>query len=179
MPIMHQKHSLLVGASISINLSTSQLDSSELVEWFFPIAQKDFLGRHTLIAEIPESAIMTITGARFMAISRLHDMDIGIHLDHFGCNAFPFTTLTSLPFTMIKIDRSLVKNLSKELSSDLLVSSTIMLAHHLNMKIGAVGVEEPWQAAMLKAQNCDTMQGHLTSKPMTAEQLIEWFAGKK
>ena len=114
-----------------------------------------------------------------MAISRLHELGIGLHLDHYGCCSLPFTTLNSLPFSMLKIDISLIQNMSKEISGDLLINAAIMLAHHLDLKVGAVGVEMPWQAAMLKAQNCDTVQGHLTAQPMAAEQLVEWMKNLK
>lgn len=160
---------------IAVNLSISQLDAPKLVECFKLIADRDFLGKHRLITEIPEAAITPVSGTRFMAIAKLHEIGIGFHLDHFGCCTLPLTTLTSIPFSMLKIDISLIHNLSKEVSSDLLINAAIMLAHHLGMKVGAVGVETPWQAAMLKAQTCDIMQGHLTAQPMTSEQLVEWL----
>lgn len=159
---------------IAVNLSISQLDAPNVAECFDSIAQKEFLGNHSLFVEIPETAITPITSARFLTISKLHALGIGFHLDHYGCNSLPLTTLMSVPFSMLKIDKSLIQNLSKELPSDLLISAAIMLAHHLGIKVGAVGVEAPWQAAMLKAQNCDTIQGHLTAQPMTAKQLVEW-----
>lgn len=163
---------------ISVNLSTTQLDAPNVIEWFEPIAQKDFLGDNSLVVEVPEEAITPISGSRFMTLAKLHDMGIGLHLDHFGCCALPLTTLCSLPFSMLKIDMSLIQNMSKEVSNDLLISAAIMLAHHLGMKVGAVGVETAWQAAMLKAQACDTMQGYHTVQPMTAEQLIEWLRNR-
>lgn len=161
--------------NIAVNLSTSQLDASNLVECFAPITSADFLGLHRLMAEIPEAAITPISGARFMAIAKLHELGIGLHLDHFGCCSLPLMTLNSLPFSMLKIDISLIQNMGKDLSEDLLINAAIMLAHHLGLKVGAVGVEEPWQAAMLKSQSCDIIQGYLATKPMTAEELVGWL----
>lgn len=164
--------------AIAINLSVSQLDAPNLIEWFMPIVNKDFLGAHSLVVEIPEAAITPISGSRYMTIGKLHELGIGLHLDHYGCCSLPLMTLTSLPFDMLKIDLSLIQTLNKELSNDLLINAAIMLAHHLDIKVGAVGVEEPWQAAMLKAQDCDTMQGYLTAQPMPAETLVGWLARK-
>lgn len=161
--------------SVAINLSSTQLDAPDLIECIAPIAQRELLGPHQLVAEIPEEAITPISGARFMAISKLHELGIGLHLDHFGCCALPLTTLNSLPFSMLKIDISLIQNMSKEISNDLLINAAILLAHHLDLKVGAVGVEASWQAAMLKAQSCDTMQGYLTAQPMTAQKLAQWL----
>jgi diguanylate cyclase (GGDEF)-like protein len=161
---------------IAINLSVSQLDAPNVVEYFTTIADQDFLGEHSLIVEIPEAAVTSMTEERFLTISKLHALGIGFHLDHYGSSSLPLATLTSVPFSLLKIDQSLIQNLSKEMSSDLLISAAIMLAHHLGMKVGAVGVETPEQATQLKAQNCDTMQGHLTASPVTAEKLAEWLA---
>jgi len=161
--------------SIAMNLSISQLDAPDLVEGLIAIAQEDFLGYHRLAVDIHEEAIMPLSGPRFMVLAKLHEMGIGLYLDHFGCSALPLTSLCSLPFSMLKIDMSLIKSMSPEISENVLIGAAIMLAHHLGMKAGAVGVEKPWQAQTLKAHACDVMQGFFTVQPMMAEQLVEWM----
>lgn len=161
--------------NIIINFSATQIDSVDLLEWIAPIAQKDFLGRHRLIAEISEATVMSISNARHATLSALHEMGVGLHLDHFGCCALPLTILTSLPFSMLKMDMSLIHNAAPEASSDLLISTAIMLAHHLKIKAGAVGVEHAWQAEILKAQHCDSMQGYLVAEEIASEQLAQWL----
>lgn len=161
--------------NIAINLSISQVDAPDMLEWITPIANKEFLGHHTLAVEIAEEAIVPISGARFMALAMLHDRGVSLHLDHFGHRSLPMTTLCSLPFSLLKIDRTLIQNMNKEIPTDVLISTAILLAHHLGMKAGAVGVEEQWQARALKAQSCDVIQGFLTMEPMTAGQLVSWL----
>lgn len=160
---------------IAVNLSASQLEAADLAAWFSPIAQREFLGRHHLIAEIPESAISPMSDAGLAAITALHEQGVALHLDHFGCSSLPLSVLVSLPFSMVKIDISLIRNLSRDMPEGLLIDAAIMLAHHLGLKAAAVGIEAPWQAALLKERDCDMFQGHLSAQPMTAERLVEWL----
>ncbi len=160
---------------IAVNLSISQLDAPDLIEWFTPLTQKDFLGCHSLAVEVPEEAVASLSQSRFMTLGKLNEMGIALHLDHFGRGSMSLTALHSLPFSLLKLDISLIKNMSQEVSGDVLIRAAIMLAHHMGMKAGAVGAEASWQAQALKEQDCDIIQGFLTVKPMTGEQLVKWL----
>lgn len=163
--------------SIAINLSNSQLDAPDLKEWLAPIADKHFLGDYQLAVEISEDALNTSSEERFLALAQLHQMGIALHLDHFGRAACCLSALHALPFSLLKLDLSLMKNMNNEIAgnSDVLLKTAIMLAHQLGMRAGAVGVETPWQAETLKSCAGDCMQGFLTSEPMNATQLIKWL----
>jgi EAL domain-containing protein (putative c-di-GMP-specific phosphodiesterase class I) len=63
----------------------------------------------------------------------------------------------------------------KETSANVLIRAVIALTHQLGMKVGAVGVEEDWQAKMLRGQGCDAMQGAYMTQPIPAKQLGEWL----
>jgi EAL domain-containing protein (putative c-di-GMP-specific phosphodiesterase class I) len=159
---------------IAVNLSVSQLEAPDIFDKFAPIAHPVFLGSHRLAVEVPEEAVSQLTQPLFTTLARLSDMGIDLHLDHFGRSNLSLSALHSLPFSLLKLDISLVKNMSSEASGDVLIRTAIMLAHHLGMKAGAVGVEELWQTNALLAQSCDVMQGFLTMPPMTAEQFAGW-----
>jgi diguanylate cyclase (GGDEF)-like protein len=163
---------------IAINLSVSQLDAPDLSEWLAAVARQDFLGSHRLAVEIPEEAVTSLSEQHYATIIKISAMGIGLHLDHFGRGSLSLTALHSLPFCLLKLDMSLIKKMSGDVSGDVLIRTAILLAHHLGMKAGAVGVEMPWQAAMLKAQACDTMQGNLTVPPMSAEALAKWLVNR-
>ena len=169
----------LPALTIAINLSISQLDSLDLIDELSTIAQEDFLKPHRLAVDIHEDAITPISGPRFMALAKLHEMGIALHLDHFGCSALPLTALCSLPFSLLKIDMSLIKAMSNQVSENILIGAAIVLAHHLGMKAGAVGVETPWQAQTLKAHGCDVLQGHAIVQPMAVQQLMDWLKEAK
>jgi diguanylate cyclase (GGDEF)-like protein len=160
---------------IAINLSVSQLDSADLLQWIEPVMKGEFLGKHKLAVEIPEEAIVSLSEPRFKMLAKLSEMGIALHLDNFGRGAFSLAALNSLPFSLLKLDMSLIQNMNAEVSSDALIHTGIMIAHFMGMKVGAVGVETPWQEQKLKTQNCDIVQGFLTVKPMMAEQFLEWL----
>lgn len=164
---------------IALNLSISQLEAPDLLDILQDLATEELLGNHRLAVEIPDEAISPITESRFLTLAKLHELAIGLHLDHFGMGSLPLTGLCSIPFSLLKLNIALTKNMSSDVAENVLINAAIMLAHHLGMKAGAIGVESPWQADMLKAQNCDTMQGYLTVHPMNAAQLIDWFKTNK
>jgi EAL domain-containing protein (putative c-di-GMP-specific phosphodiesterase class I) len=164
--------------TVAVNLSLSQLDSADLHSWLAPLTKSDFLGEHKLAVEIPEEALSSLNQSRFIALAVLIKMGIDLHLDHFGRGSFSLAALHSLPFSLLKLDMSLISAMSNEVSGDVLIGAAIMLAHQLGMKAGAVGVETPWQAQALKAQRCDALQGFLAVSPMTAEELSDWLQKK-
>lgn len=159
---------------ISLNLSAAQLDAKNLIPSLLTIAKSDFLGEHRLAAEIPEQAIAQISGARFMTLAKLSEMGIELHIDHFGRNILPLTTLCELPFSLLKIDGLLIKDMSRRQSENISIAAATSLAHQLGMKIGAVGVEEEWQHDALKSYSCDGMQGFIANNAMSAEQFMGW-----
>lgn len=160
--------------AIALNISASQLDAKNLIPCLMTIAGSDFLGEHHLAAEIPEQAIAQITGSRFMVLAKLSEMGIDLHIDHFGRNVLPLTTLCELPFSLLKLDNLLIKDMGKRQSDNISISAATSLAHQLGMRIGAVGVEEEWQQATLKSHSCDIMQGFVTTNAMSAEQFMGW-----
>lgn len=160
---------------VAINLSESQLDDPRFLEWITPLAQKDFLEGHRLAAEISEEAILKISGTRFMTLAKLHELEIALHLDRCATNALPLTVLTSVPFSLMKVDASLVQKLNNDVSERVLISSVIILAHHLGIQVGAVGVETARQMEWLAEHACDIVQGLYTAEPMTAQQLAAWI----
>ena len=161
---------------ITLNLSTSQLDDPGLLDWISPIAQTEFLGDHRLVVEIPEHVLISLSESRHMILKRMSDMGIGLHLDHFGRGALSLQTLLSLPFTMLKLDLSLIQGMVDDMEGDVLIGAAILLAHQIRMKVCAVGVEIPWQLDLLKKRRCDAIQGYFTAHPMPAAELVQWLA---
>ena len=161
--------------NITLNLSTSQLDVSEITKWLAPLAQKELLGKHRLAVEIPEEAVALHSPMRIAVLNKISQMGIELHLDHFGRGSLSLTALHSLPFCVLKIDTSLIQNMSNIHEDNILIRAVILLTHHLGMEVAAVGIENPWQMKELVKQGCDRIQGFLLARPMTAEELVEWL----
>jgi diguanylate cyclase (GGDEF)-like protein len=160
---------------IAINISANQLDSPDLLGWLAPLAREEFLGTHRLVAEIEGSVITQLNETRVQTLIKLKAMGIALHLDHFGCHPISLQTLGALPFSLIKLDMSLIHKMDSQMSGNKLIRLAIEMAHHLGIKAGAVGVETPWQIHALKTHQCDVMQGYMIARPMTVHQLADWL----
>jgi EAL domain-containing protein (putative c-di-GMP-specific phosphodiesterase class I) len=79
--------------------------------------------------------------------------------------------LRSFPGASIKIDRSFVRNVCSERHDAAIVRSLIVMAHNLNLKVIAEGVETAEQLEFLRDNHCDAVQGYLISRPMPAEDI--------
>jgi EAL domain-containing protein (putative c-di-GMP-specific phosphodiesterase class I) len=80
----------------------------------------------------------------------------------------------------LKMDQSFINNLNMSPKDELIISGIIKLAHSLNMKVIAEGVESNQQLSYLREQGCDGVQGYLISKPVSADEFIErvWLSTK-
>jgi EAL domain-containing protein (putative c-di-GMP-specific phosphodiesterase class I) len=104
-------------------------------------------------------------------LKAIHDMGVNIAIDDFGTGYSSLAYLGRLPVDMLKIDRSFITAMTEETESMAIVSTIISLAHSLNLKVIAEGVETEEQTRFLKLLKCDEMQGYLFSRPLPLEQL--------
>ena len=100
-------------------------------------------------------------------------MGIQISLDDFGTGYSSLSHLTGLPINTVKIDQSFVKDIPNHSNQAALASAIISVAHRLNLKVIAEGVETAEQLAFLRSQECDEIQGYLFSRPVPAEVFTE------
>ncbi|MBU6269575.1 MAG: EAL domain-containing protein [Sphingomonadales bacterium] len=130
-------------------------------------------GRLTL--EITESAVLADAGQAVAALEKLAAMGIRISIDDYGTGQSTLAYLKGLPASEIKIDKSFVTGLAESRSDQLLVESTIHLAHGLGYKVVGEGVETAEVRDMLASYGCDTVQGWHTGRPMPLRQLIAFM----
>lgn len=96
------------------------------------------------------------------------------NLDDFGTGDSGFAHLESVPVDKLKIDRSLIAKISNSHDDSPIVSSTIILAKRMNLKVVAEGVETREQMVHLKVSGCDIAQGYHLSRPIPADQVSEF-----
>ncbi|MBJ3813604.1 EAL domain-containing protein [Shimwellia pseudoproteus] len=99
-----------------------------------------------------------------------------IHLDDFGTGYSSLAQLTRFPFSAVKLDRSMVRNVHRTPQAQSLIKAIIAVASALEMEIIAEGVETPEEDAFITACGIRLRQGFLFARPMTAPQLAEWLA---
>jgi EAL domain-containing protein (putative c-di-GMP-specific phosphodiesterase class I) len=125
--------------------------------------------------EVTESVLMPRPEETRTILATLRALGVRLHMDDFGTGYSSLNCLHSLPMDVLKIDRSFVHNVSLRRDYAAVINAIVALAHNLNMKVIAEGVETADQAAMLCALECDEAQGYFFAKPMSpvdAEKFI-------
>jgi EAL domain-containing protein (putative c-di-GMP-specific phosphodiesterase class I) len=126
--------------------------------------------------EITESVVMENPEDTAVTLRQLSNMGIGLSIDDFGTGYSSLSYLKKFPIDALKIDRSFVMDITHDLDDATIVKAVIALAHSLNLKVTAEGVETEDQLNFLHRQKCDFLQGFLFSKPISADDLEKIIA---
>ena len=155
------------GHVISVSVNTTLAD---LLDEAFPDEIEEALSSRglrgeALKIEVTESSIMADPDRVSAVLARLRLLGVKIALDDFGTGYSSLTHLRQLPVDRLKVDRSFVTQMCREPTDAAIVYATIQLAHKLNMKVIAEGVEDEatWQA--LTELQCDAIQGYVLNQP--------------
>ena len=170
---LHADGTVLV---LSVNLSTRDLMDQDL-----PAKLEALLLRHRVPAEafcleITESAIMDDPQRALGTLNRLSAMGFKLSIDDFGTGYSSLAYLKKLPVDELKIDKSFVMSMERDLDDAKIVRSTIDLAHNLGLTVVAEGVENAKAWDLLRDLRCDQAQGYHMGKPMPAAEFLPWSA---
>lgn len=163
---------------IAVNLSPRQFRSPDLVMLIEKAISDYQLSSNNLELEITEGVLMSGHSYIDTALARIHSFGIGIAMDDFGTGYSSLSYLRSYPFDVLKIDRSFVADITKDSADRALIKATIAMAHSLNLKVVAEGVETEEQLAFLSNLHCDYAQGYLFSKPLCIDDMREYLASQ-
>src|SRR5262249_32939603 len=150
----------------------------------FTLRLSALLARHGLdprhlTLELTETAALAGSGEGFDMIGRLRDIGVRIAIDDYGTGLSTLEYLKKIPATEIKIDQSFVKGIADSRSDRLMVQSTIGLAHSLDRKVVAEGVEHREILDLLIDMGCDIAQGYAVGRPMSLESLTKRLASER
>ncbi len=153
--------------SMSVNISGKQFSNPELVRDVQEILRETRIPPGRLKLEITESVIMEDATVALHALHRLKELGIQIVIDDFGTGYSSLSYLQQLPIDTLKVDRSFVMPMRKEITENRqIVEAIISLAHRLGINVIAEGVETVEQRAILSDMKCQLAQGYLFAKPM-------------
>ena len=161
--------------SIAVNLSIRNLEDPTLPDRIEERLRARGGAAPSLTLEITENLIMSDPVRSKESLIRLHDMGVRIAIDDFGTGYSSLSYLRELPVDELKIDRSFVIGLGAG-SDDVIVRSTIDLAHNLGLSVVAEGVENLAVQLRLRAFGCDTAQGMFISAPAAPGVTRQWIA---
>ena len=155
--------------NISVNVSARQLSDFRLMEDVELALAESGLKHESLALEMTESSIMGDAEQTLATLNRLKKMNIRLEIDDFGTGYSSLSYLQRLPFDILKIDRSFVRELSAGKGSLDIVKAILQLAHSFRLEVIAEGVETEEQLSVLRALGCNYIQGFLFSKPVIAD----------
>lgn len=161
--------------SVAFNISSSHLLDIELLSYVEEIVHNNGANFELLEFEITEEVFLEHSERTIEVLKRLQALGIKISIDDFGTGYSSLRYLKNLPVDTLKLDGMFVMDLQNNASSRGIVSSTIILAHSLNMKIVAECVENQEQLEFLRAQQCDYVQGFFLYKPLSANEIEAIF----
>ncbi|MFJ4345892.1 putative bifunctional diguanylate cyclase/phosphodiesterase [Pseudomonas sp. NPDC089401] len=153
---------------LGISLSRAQFTLPGLADELQRVIQDYQLTPSQLEVEVAEMSLMYNIDAAIKQIHRLRELGVRVALDDFGAGDCSLRMLRDLPIDTLKLDRHLVARLPDSAVDAALVRSVIGLCADYRITVIAEGVETPAQAAWLKANGCEYVQGFLVARPMTA-----------
>jgi diguanylate cyclase (GGDEF)-like protein/PAS domain S-box-containing protein len=156
----------LAAVPIAVNVSPLQLQHRDFVATVKQAIDVDARAASAVELEITESMLMQDINHNVANLNAIRALGVGIAIDDFGTGFSSLSYLTKLPLDTLKIDRSFVHEVNAGPEGLAIVSTIIGLAHSLNLKVVAEGVETDEQWRALESLNCDEMQGYLFSKPL-------------
>ncbi|NVM77103.1 diguanylate cyclase (GGDEF)-like protein/PAS domain S-box-containing protein [Duganella sp. SG902] len=154
---------------VAVNLAAGQFANDATVPYVESTLRKFGVAPEYLGLEITEGTVMGDPNKAVAALRRLKDIGVSISLDDFGTGYSSLSYLKRFPIDVLKIDKSFVDDVTTNSADAAIALSVISLAHNLNMRVIAEGVETREQVRFLTERGCDEMQGYYFSRPVNAE----------
>lgn len=161
---------------ISVNLSAKQFHDNNLLQLVNDTLTSHAMDAQFLVLELTESLMMDNPEETVDTLHQLIELGVNLSMDDFGTGYSSLSYLKRFPLHELKIDRSFLKDMTKNSGDRALVSAMIFLAHEFNLKVVAEGVEEQDQLDMLASLDCDEYQGYFFSRPVSASDLAPLFS---
>lgn len=158
---------------VSVNISSVQINRPGFVAMLSDILAETQLPPQYLELEITESTLVSSIMDATMLLKTLQNIGVKVSLDDFGTGYSSLNYLTKLPINTLKIDKSFIDNICVNDKDSCIAESIIQLAHSLDIRVVAEGVEHENQLALLRAQHCDIIQGYIFSKPLHPAELVD------
>jgi diguanylate cyclase (GGDEF)-like protein len=160
--------------SMAVNLSARVLQDPKLPDHIADLIAAAGVDPACMELEITESVIMANPERARASLQALHAMGIRLSIDDFGTGYSSLGYLKKLPVDSLKIDKSFVMDMTSDPDSEVIVRSTIDLAHTLDLTVIAEGVEDHEAWDRLASFGCDAVQGYYISKPMPSDAVTHW-----
>jgi len=160
---------------VSVNLSARQFRQPDLHERIKVLVSSSGVDPRLIEFEITESQLMQDPQHAIQVMRALCDAGMSIAIDDFGTGYSSLAYLTRFPVSALKVDRSFVRDMSRDKTDATIVRTVIEMAHSLGFTVIAEGVETEEQATLLHLLRCEQAQGYLFGRPMPAHELVRLY----
>ena len=167
----------LPGLQVNVNLSAREFDRPRFADRLRAAVRKSGVDPSRVTLEITETSAIDEPERAARMLDDLKKMAFEIWLDDFGTGHSTLEWLWRLPIDGLKIPGTLVQDVTRDAKSATITAAMVELAHRLDVRIAAEGVETEDQRRWLAGQGCHELQGFLLYQPMPADALIEGLAG--
>ncbi len=162
-----------VRTSVAVNLSVTNLLDSKFVLDVDRALRRTGADPEYLMFEITENLILADPQKARETVTALRLRGIRISLDDYGTGYSSLAYLRQLPFDELKLDKSFVTSLGHDPTAATFVSTARELAHALNLRLVAEGIESAHVWDIARRAGCDIGQGHHFSKPLPGDEILE------
>ena len=162
--------------NVAVNVSATLLADHEFIEMVGQRLQASPVPNKRITIEVTESAAMDSPERAIAALESWRALGVAISIDDYGTGQSSLGYLQKLPATELKIDKSFVQTIGSDKRNEIMVRSTVALAHELGMKVVAEGIEDEACLQILRAMECDTAQGYHIGRPMAADAMTEYLS---
>ena len=170
----HQWRAQGLELSIAVNISAENLKDLDFCQWLIDAIEHNNMPVEALTLEITEDAVVEDIQSAIMQLSHWREHGLKLSIDDFGTGYSSLGQLKELPVHEVKIDRSFVQHLMANKEDQIIVKSTLDLAHNLKLSVVAEGVEDQATLEWLAEHKCEMAQGYHLSRPIPADELREW-----
>ncbi len=163
---------------MAINCSALNLGSPFLPKVVARILADTGLAPSRVSLEVTENALMNDFVAAVRNLEQVRQLGLKISIDDFGSGYSSLAYLSKLPLDTLKIDRAFVREIAEQANDRAITAAIVAMAHKLQLKVVAEGVEDRTQLAHLRDNRCDYIQGYLFSRPLPLPALRDWLTAR-
>jgi len=164
-----------INLNIAVNISAENLKESDFYQFICQALTTANVPANKVTLEVTESSVVEDPEAAIKLLAEFKNHGMKISIDDYGTGYSSLAQLKQLPVHELKIDKSFIQRLEQDEDDQIIVRSTIELAHNMGLHVVAEGIEDEFALNWLTAHGCELAQGYFISKPKPATELTPWL----
>jgi diguanylate cyclase (GGDEF)-like protein len=165
--------------NLAVNISAYDVRDPDFYQNFCNIIDTENVPANRFTLEVTESAVVDDPDAAIAVLKRFKDKGFKLSIDDYGTGYSSLAQLKQLPVHELKIDKSFIQKLKEDPDDQIIVLSTIELAHNMGLTIVAEGIEDEFALDWLRQRGCEKAQGYFINRPQPIAELNEWLKKQK